>query len=214
MVGKTNPSDSSTEVYRGSDPELDSTFESGCSPKKQKINPIKKNKRVKFNLPDSPTTKGSDSEEDYNEEPDSPLSQSPAWPSRVSNAPATSSLNDLNELPTQLETAKDYRRAWCTPEAEQYFAKLTLSLRVEEKETYMSVGRGRGHHQLRNYSCCPPVQGTKEIPHCHGLPVSLATRGALSRPAPGRGCNFCYVSGKKEDAATANTIEQQQCKLV
>ena len=64
MVGKANPSDSSTEVYRGSDPELDSTFDSGCSPKKLKISPIKKSKRVKFNLPDLPTTKGSDSEED------------------------------------------------------------------------------------------------------------------------------------------------------
>ena len=51
MVGKANPSDASTEVYRGSDPELDSTFDSGCSPKKLKISPIKKSKRVKFNLP-------------------------------------------------------------------------------------------------------------------------------------------------------------------
>ena len=118
MVRKTNPSDSSTEVYRGSDSEFDSTFDSGCLPKKMKICPIKKNKRVKFNLPDLQTTKGSDSEEDYYEEPDTPLSQSPAWPSRDSNAPVTSSLNDLNELPTRLETAKDYRRAWCTPEAD------------------------------------------------------------------------------------------------
>ena len=202
MVGKANPSDSSTEVYRGSDPEFDSTFDSGCSPKTLKISPIKKNKRVKFNLPDLPTTKGSVSEEDHYEEPDSPQSQSPAWPSRDSNTPVTSSLNDLNELPTRLETAEDYRRAWCTPEAGDYFAKLTLSLEVEEKEIYMSVGRGRGPHQLRNYSSCPPVQVTKEIPHSHSLHASLATRGPCT----------CWEG--EEDEATAGITEQQQSKPI
>ena len=75
----------------------------------------------------------------------------------------------MKEPPTEPEkkTAREYRDAWCTPEAEEYFAKLTLSLEEEENDIYTSVGRGRGPHQLRNYSSRYPVQVTKEIPHCH-----------------------------------------------
>ena len=76
----------------------------------------------------------------------------------------------------------------CSPEADDYFAKLSLELENEEKEVYMTVGRGRGPHQIRNYLSLPTVQIKKEIPHCHGLPAFLATRWALSLPAPGRGC--------------------------
>ena len=67
----------------------------------------------------------------------------------------------------------------------------------------MSVGRGRGPHNVRNYSWQPAVIITKEIPatkrkNCHGLPTYLATssRGALSRPAPGRGCDWCFAIGR------------------
>ena len=162
MVGIANPSDTSTEAFRGSDPGFDSTFDSDCSPKKVKISPIKKmkkNKRVKLNLLNLPTTKGSDSEEDYYEEPDSPLSPSHVWPSCDSDATITnSSLKVLNELPTRLESAEDYKNAWCTPEAERYFAKLTLELAREERDVYISVGRGCGSHQIRNYLSRPPVQ--------------------------------------------------------
>ena len=103
--------------------------------------------------------------------------------------------------------------AWCTPEAEDYFAKLTVSLEEEEKDIYMSVGRGRGPHQLRNCSRCPSVQVTKEVPHCHGLPASFASRGALSRSAPVAVVTFVTHWAEEEVAATASTIEQQQCKL-
>ena len=72
---------------------------------------------------------------DYYEEPDSPLRPSPVWPSRDSDAPVTNSLNDLNELRTRLEIAEDYKNAWCTPEAKEYSAKLTLELEREEKKT-------------------------------------------------------------------------------
>ena len=105
-------------------------------------------------------------------------------------------LNDLNELPTRIETAEQYRKAWHTPEAEDYFEKLTLELEREEKEIYMCVGSGRGTHQIRNYISRPPVQIKKEIPRCHGLPAFLATRGALSRIAPGRGCELCFAMGR------------------
>ena len=69
MVGSL--SDSSTEVYRGSDAELDSTFESPAGGKSAPT-PKKKKKlaRVSFNLP---REKSLDSDsEDYFEEPDSP----------------------------------------------------------------------------------------------------------------------------------------------
>ena len=171
MVGKSNPSYSSTEVFRGSDTEFDSIL---------RISPIKKMKKIKrvtFNFPNLPTAKKSDSEQDYYEEPDSPPSLSPVWPSRDSDTPVTNSLNGLNELPTRLETAEDYKNAWCTPEAEEYFAKLTLELEIEERDVYMYVGRGRGPDQIRNYLSRPPKHIEKEIPHCHGLPAFLATRG-------------------------------------
>ena len=112
MVGKAKPSDSSTEVFRECDPEFESTFDSGCLPKKLKIISIKKakkNKRVKFNLPNPPTTKGSDSEEDFNEEPDSPPNPSPA--PRDADNPATNSLNDLNE-PLRKLRRKLPRNTW------------------------------------------------------------------------------------------------------
>ena len=46
-------SDSSTEAFRGSEAETDSTSESDCSPKKRCPTPSKKKKlgRVSFNLP-------------------------------------------------------------------------------------------------------------------------------------------------------------------
>ena len=81
---------------------------------------------VSFNLP--PAT--NESESDYYEEPDTPQRPEPLKPSRKTNAPLTlrkdavSSLNDLNELPTRLKTAKDYMNAWCSPEAGVYFANL------------------------------------------------------------------------------------------
>ena len=73
-----------------------------------------------------------------------------------------------------------------------------------EKDVYMSDGRGRGPHILRNYSCRPAVRVTEEIPHCHGLSTYLATRGALSRPAPGGNLTCCSgIPGYKGDEATA-----------
>ena len=143
-----------------------------------------------------PTSEERDTEEDYYEEPDSPRSPSPVMPSQKTNALEVCSLNDLNELPTKLDTAKDYMNAWCTPEADESFAKLTLEHEKEERDVYMSVGRGRGPHQIRNYLSRPPVQIKKEITHCHGLPAFLATRGALSRPAPGRDCQWCFAMGR------------------
>ena len=52
LIRTLNISDSSTEVYRGSDAELETTGESLCSPKRAKLTPQKKKKtKVSFNLP-------------------------------------------------------------------------------------------------------------------------------------------------------------------
>ena len=144
---------------------------------------------------------------DFNEEPDSPRRPEPLKTSRRVNLPqpekvtAKGQLNDLNEPPTysqgRRKTARDYIKDLCNAETDEYFAKLSLELENEEKEMYMSVDRGRGPHQIRKYISRPPVQIKKEIPHCHGLPAFLATRGALSRPcAPGRGCEWCFAMGR------------------
>ena len=64
-------------------------------------------------------------------------------------------------------------------------------LDLDERELHAPVGRGRGPHKpLSLRSKQPPV---KEMPHCHGLPVFLASRGALPRPA---GCDWCFAMGR------------------
>ena len=184
MVGRLNLKDSSIEVFRGSDAELNSTFESETSPKKIRLSPKKK---VTFNLPPA----SNDSESDFYEEPDSPRRPEPFKPSRRVNIPlpekvtAKGQLNDVNEPPTYSQgkgnTARDYMIDLCSAETDEYFAKLSLEFENEEKEIYMSVGSERGPHQVKNYLSRSPVQIKKEIPHCLGLPAFLATRGARSR---------------------------------
>ena len=64
---------------------------------------------------------------------------------------------------------------------------------MEEEErliTKMTSGRGRGRG-TRIFNGRPPVIIRKEIPHCRAIPLSLASRGALSRPAPGRDYSCC-----------------------
>ena len=89
MVGSLNISDSSIEVWPGSDAELDSTPESSCSPKKIRLSPKKKkNGKVTLNLP--PTTKRLESDsdtDDYYEEPDTPRKQPPLKPSQSVKIP-------------------------------------------------------------------------------------------------------------------------------
>ena len=118
ILGTLNLSDSSVEVWRSSEADLDSstlsasTFEIGCSPKKIKINPIKKkrNAKVTFKLGNDQDT---ESEDDYFEKPETPRQVPPLQPTRVlreiSNFPPTSdettaktnAQNDLNEPPLE-----------------------------------------------------------------------------------------------------------------
>ena len=94
-----------------------------------------------------------------------------------------SPLNDLNGKSKPPEFS---------PEEMQYLEKMVLDLEEEEKKIeYMKAGRGRGPHPVRKYISRPSIVVKKGIPHCHGLPLSLASRGALSRPAPGRNFTCC-----------------------
>ena len=250
MVGRLGLSDSSTEAYHGSEPELDSISE---SPVRMTPTPKKRKRltKVSFALPPA---KNVDSD-DYYEEPETPTlspqikgkenfpllgnerkqetavtqkenepsvdelealyglhiedrqyfksvgrgenkakksRQPPFKPCRKVNAPrmqlADSSLNDLNEPIKPPEITQEER---------EYFENMVRELEEEEKRiARMAAATGRGPHQMRNYLSQPSVLVTKEIPHCHGLPTYLARRGALSRPAPGRGCQWHFALGR------------------
>ena len=154
MVGRV--SDSSTEVYRGSDPDLNSSFESHekapSLPKKKKID------KVSFKLP--PTTNLM-SDSDYYEEPDSPTKLPfPARPAlkERGNIPvlgtervaSTAKLNDLNEP--------------CISDIEVLY-----DLDLEDRNYYASLGRGRKNGSsgslakknfhpdgiIKPFECCP-----------------------------------------------------------
>ena len=104
MVGKLNICDSSLEVWRTSHADLDSTFDSGFSPKKIRISPIKnrnKNGKVWFNLP---TAESTDSDEGGYEEPDTLPKPSPVL-KEITNAP-----------PTEKKTAKITSMIWTSPQ--------------------------------------------------------------------------------------------------
>ena len=73
----------------------------------------------------------------------------------------------------------------------------------------MSVGRGRGPHQIRNYlSRRPPVQIKKEIPYCQGWPVFLATRRAFHDPLPVVVANDASQWEVEEDVNIVKTTKQ------
>ena len=113
---------------------------------------------------------------DYYEEPDAPLRPSPVWPSRDSDAPVTNSLNDLNELRTRFEFAEDYKNAWCTPEAKEYFAKLPLELEREEKKTSTCVSA----------VVVAPIklESTPAAPECRSKKSPLPRTARISSPLP------------------------------
>ena len=105
LIRTLNISDSSTEVYRGGEAELDSTWESECSPKRVKLSPQKKKiTKVTFKLHPAVCKQknnlDSDSDNFY-EEQDSSVEEMPLKSSRKSNVHPEqethgSSLNDLN----------------------------------------------------------------------------------------------------------------------
>ena len=115
LIRTLNISDSSTEVYRGSEAELESIWESECSPKRVKLSPQKKKiAKVTFKLPPPFANKknlNSDSD-DFYEEPVSSVEEMPLVASRKSNVQPEqetqgSSLNDLNEPTKSPEISRE-----------------------------------------------------------------------------------------------------------
>ena len=137
MVGSL--SDSSTEVFRGSDAELEASYGSKGSPRNPGLTPKKKKKftRVSFKL--SPVNNRSES--DFYEEPDTPKRAEPLKPCRKINVQPEremprDSLNDLDELTKPPEISR---------EEQEHFERLALELEEEERQiTYMTAGRRRG----------------------------------------------------------------------
>ena len=89
LIRTLNISDSTAEVYSGSEAELDSTWESECSPKSVKLSPQKK-KTVKVTLELPPAVckqkNNLDSDSDnFYEEPDSSVEEVPLKASQKSN---------------------------------------------------------------------------------------------------------------------------------
>ena len=137
--------------------QLNSTFDSECSPKRIRLTPQeKKSRRVTFKLP--PANKGQranpDSElDEYYAEPDSPRRTSPLKPSQKTNVPPAvperknlgDCLNYLSEPPSpETKSARDYLNELSTREADEMVTRLALGLEEGERDVYMSVGRGRG----------------------------------------------------------------------
>ena len=191
MVGRLNFSDTSIEAWRGSEADPNSSYYSGCSLKTPKVSPIRmKNAKVTFNLPPAHRSMNSEPDsDDYYEEPDTPQKPKPLKPSRKQNVPPTkektagSQLNDLNEIPTRIETVEDYRKAWHTPQAEEYFQKLNLELEKEEKRS-VHVCRTRERSASNKKLYFTPRCGDKE----RNPPLSWATRvsGLESGPVTSR----------------------------
>ena len=110
-------SDSSTEVYRGSDAELECTGESVCSPKRAKLIPQKeKNMKVTFNLPPIISNVESDSD-DYYEEPESPAMPTALRISQKLNACTSGKKkhSPLNDLKNQGKRLRKSTMKNCVP---------------------------------------------------------------------------------------------------
>ena len=148
-------------------------FESGCSPKKIKISPIKKEKKnakFRFNLlpllkfwtlirtltiimrSQTPTRK------------QSPLRSSQAANISPKQKTAAEYLNDLNESPlAELEAL--YR------------------IDLDKKYLYVPAGRGQGPHKKRNYARQPPVKVDKDRT-VTAYPFFLLQEGPFHNPLP------------------------------
>ena len=113
----------------------------------------------------------------------------PLLPRRKENAPLTEEKENcsctLNDLEKPSGPPEFCPAVWAQIEKE--------AREMEEEDrliTKMKEGRGRGRG-TRIFNGRPPVIIRKEIPHCRAIPLSLASRGALSRPAHGRDYSCC-----------------------
>ena len=168
MVGRLILSDSSVEVWRGSETDLDSSQTSistfNSEPEEEFI--AEKQKE--------------DESDDYYEEPDSPRVMPKLTPlgsstgkhyqygkTRITAPNKTEKLDDLGEPPaTGIRKSHDNK--------------------LDDEELYCTAGRGNCFVSTKTQRLKKQhVRIVREVPHCTGMPVSKAIC-ALSRPAPGR----------------------------
>ena len=200
MVGRLDLSDSSEEVWNGSEADLNtsstsvSTFESEASPRKlgvlsaQVISPenTAPNEKGETFIVEGHEEESSKSR--YFEEPDSLRAMPPLQPAPflkdITNVRPTSyvpptKVNKLNDLSDDELSFAEIEEVW------------GLNLR-DSPTAYPQTRRGNYTSAKVQRLTKQSVTVVKEIPHCSGLPAFRA-RGALSRPAPGR--NFTCCSG-------------------
>ena len=171
MVGMLSLSDSSVEVWRGSEADLEfwqtsiSTFNS--EPKEVFV--VKRQK-------------GNDSDDCY-EEPDSSRDMPELTPAPIRND-ITNAGKQEDSPSTKVEKLDDLSEPSVREIENSY------GFNLDAGELHCLAGRGNSFTSARMQRLGKqPIQVVREIPHCTGVPASTA-RGALSRPAPGR-CNSC-----------------------
>ena len=206
MIRTLNLSDSSVEVWRGSEADLDlstfsaSTFESGCSPKKIKISPIKKqNARVTFALGNERDT---DSENDYFEEPETPRQLPPR------HAPVLTEISNIPSAGSELATKKNELNDLDEPSLKEIEALYRLE--PEDREFYATVARGRSHRPTRAMGPRQQtVSITREVPTAT-LCKRFVREGPCRDPLP---VSVSYAaleyqaSGEDVEEATVNTVK-------
>ena len=177
-------SDSSVEVWRGSDADLESTEESVSTFESDQEEAFVVEKKQEIDS------------DDYFEEPDSSrdmpeLTRAPVFRD-VTNKKGreyippslTKKLNDLSE-----------------PSIEEI--EETRGLKLYDEKYHCMAGRGNSFTSRRiQRARKQPVRVIREIPQCTAVPA-LRARGALSPPAPGRCCD-CHEGMHKLASGLGN----------
>ena len=169
MVGRLNLSDSSVEVWRGSEADLNSTQES--------VSTFESDTEGAFIV----ESHQKENSEDYYEEPDS----SREMP-ELTRAPILADITNEKEYapPSKTEKLNDLDEPSIKEIEETHGLSLT-------EDYYCTAGRGNSFTSARiKRARKQPVLIAREIPHCP-RPWSTSYRGALSRPAPGRDFSCC-----------------------
>ena len=169
MVGRLNLSDSSVEVWRGSEASLNSSRTS--------VSTFNSEAEEAFVV----ENQKEDESDDYDEEKESPR----VLP-KLTPAPVLANITNTGRReyapPNKAEKLDDLSELSVAVIEENY------GIELDDRELYCTTGRRNSFtstkiQRLRKQ----PVRVVREIPHCTGIPISKAG-GALSRAAPGQ-CN-------------------------
>ena len=169
MVGRLNLSNSSVEVWRGSEADLNSTQES--------VSTFESDTEEAFVV----ESHQKENSEDYYEEPDS----SREMP-ELTRAPVLADITNEKEYapPSKTEKLNDLDEPSIKEREETHGLSMT-------ENYYCTAGRGKSFTSAKiRRARKQPVLIAREIPHCP-RPWSTNYSGALSRPAPGPDFSCC-----------------------